>query len=143
MEPGLGDKQYLIFKKYFHSVPNPKRGEIILYHDPKSETVFVGRVIILPSEEFTISNGSIYIKNGEISKLDEPYLKPGFKYQTDVTGFWSELGQAQYIILPDNRNDQMMDFKKHMIEQSDIVGILMNGFWYPKKCLSNYCPDDF
>jgi len=144
MEPGLGHNQYLVFKKYFRTKPNPKRGDIILYRDPKSETIFVGRVILLPSEEFAVSNGSIYIKEKEVRKLDEPYLNSEFRYKVNVEEMWSKLEQTQYIVLPDNRQNQIIDFKKSIVEQRDILGILMASSWYPTKCsILSRCSDNF
>ena len=144
MEPTLGHKQYLVFKKYFHTVLNPHRGDIVLYLDPESRAASVGRVIILPSEKFTISEGSIYIDDGVVHRLEEPYLGKGVKNQVDIEGIWFELGKIQYLILADDRSNKMMNFKQSTFEKSNIVGILWIAPWYPKKCsLISYCPNDF
>jgi len=131
METNLGTNQYLVFKKYFRTAPHPQRGDIVLYHDPGSKVESVGRVIILPSEKYTVSEGSIYINQGESQKLDEPYLSPGVKNRVDIEKIWFELGKAQYIILPDNRRNKIMDFKKSTIEQNKIIGTLWTAIYYP------------
>ncbi len=140
MEPTLEPNQYLVFKKYVLTVANPKRGDIVLYRDPKSKAASVGRVIILPSEKFTVSEGSIYIDQEESQRLDEPYLKPGVKNRVEIEGIWFETGKAQYIILPDNRGN-ILNPKNSTVEQNNIIGTLLIAFWYPTKCfMVSYCP---
>ncbi len=140
MESILSPNQYLVFRKYFRAEPNPQRGEIVLYRDSKSNASFVGRVIILPSEKFTVSGGSIYINQEENQRLDEPYLRPGVKNRVEIEGIWFETGKAQYIILPDNRGGTL-NFKENTVEQSNIIGTLWTASWYPTKCFFvSYCP---
>lgn len=131
MESTLGSNQYLVFKKYFRTIVNPQRGDIVLYRDPKSKVASVGRVIILPSENFIVSEGSIYINQEESQRLDEPYLRPGVKNRVAIEGIWFETEKTQYIILPDNRGNSILDFKKNIVEQSDIIGTLWIASWYP------------
>lgn len=141
MEPVLKSNQYIIFKKYFRIEPNPQRGDIVLYRDSKSKAASVGRVIILPSEKFTISGGNIYINQEESQRLDEPYLRPGVKNRVEIEGIWFKTGKAQYIILPDNRGNSIFNLKESTVEQSDIIGILRTASWYPTECFFvSYCP---
>lgn len=141
MEPTLEPNQYLVFKKYFRIEPNPQRGDIVLYRDPKSKAASVGRVIILPSEKFTISGGNIYINQEESQRLDEPYLRPGVKNRVEIEGIWFKTGKAQYIILPDNRGNSIFNLKESIVEQDNIIGTLWTASWYPTECFFvSYCP---
>jgi len=56
---------------YMVSDPQPQRGDVITFWNEEMGKLLVKRVIGLPGEEITFSDGYVYI-NGQ--QLDEPYL---------------------------------------------------------------------
>ena len=80
----------------------PKRGDIIFFYFPDDETQkYVKRVIGLPGETVTITEGKIYIDGAE-EPLDEPYLKEEWTRGTGPYVF--EIPEDSYLCLGDNRN---------------------------------------
>lgn len=56
---------------YMFGDPTPKRGDVITFWNDELDQLLVKRVVGLPGDEITFSDGNVYV-NG--SKLDEPYL---------------------------------------------------------------------
>lgn len=83
-------------------IEDPKRGDVIFFPFPDNEKEkYVKRVIGLPGEKVTITDGKIYI-NDATEPLDEPYLKEEW---TRGTGpFVFEIPEDSYLCLGDNRN---------------------------------------
>lgn len=92
-----GDRLIGFRLAYFFS--NPKRGDIIIFKYPDDETQnYVKRVIGVPYDTVEVKNGVVYVNN---SALDEPYLKEPMR------GNFGPyiLGEDQYFVMGDNRND--------------------------------------
>lgn len=100
MEPTILNGQLMLLNKVFYRGDRePKRGESVVVEypgDPKHKR-YVKRVIGLPGEKVTVTNGNVYIN---LKKLTEPYLAYGT--YTDQDGQW-ELGGNQYFLMGDNR----------------------------------------
>ena len=81
----------------------PERGDIIIFRFPDDETQkYVKRVIGLPGEKVTITEGKIYINDSE-TPLKEDYLKETW---TEATGpFEFQVPSDSYLVMGDNRND--------------------------------------
>lgn len=86
-----------------YAFSEPQRGDIIIFKFPDDESEkYVKRIIGLPGETVTITDGKIYI-NDEQEPLEEDYLKEEW---TRATGpFTFEVPQDSYLVLGDNRND--------------------------------------
>jgi signal peptidase I len=77
MSPTFETGQYLIIDEITYKFEEPKRGDVIVLRYPKDTTkFFIKRVIGLPGETLTITDGMISItsKDGETIVLDEPYI---------------------------------------------------------------------
>ena len=81
----------------------PERGDIIIFRFPDDETQkYVKRVIGLPGEKVTITEGKIYLNDSE-TPLKEDYLKETW---TEATGpFEFQVPDDSYLVMGDNRND--------------------------------------
>jgi signal peptidase I len=96
------DGDYLIIDEISYNLGSPHRGEVIVFKyplDPKR--FFIKRIIGLPNEEISITEGVITIKNSESPEgfvLEEPYLKQEFK-----DSFQFKTGEKEYFVLGDNR----------------------------------------
>jgi signal peptidase I len=93
------DVLYIATKAYWFG--EPQYGDIVVFHnvrpDGSTERNLVKRVIGLPGDRISISNGAV-IRNGTV--LDETYLKSG-----TTPGSMSEVTvpERSYFVLGDNR----------------------------------------
>ena len=100
MEPTILNGQLVLFNKVFYRGDRiPQRGETVVVEYPgdPAHKRYVKRVVGLPDETITVSNGSVYINS---KKLAEDYLP--FGIETDKDGTW-RLNRDQYFLMGDNR----------------------------------------
>lgn len=104
MVPTFHDGDYLLIDELTYRLRDPQRGEVVVFHYPKDESLFfIKRIIGLPGERVRIENGSVTIINGEHPAglvLEESYLPS--EVQTNG-GEEVTLGESQYLVLGDNR----------------------------------------
>ncbi len=102
MYPALNDGDNLIVDKISYRFSDPKRFDVIVFpFRYQEDTYYIKRIIGLPGETVQIFDGDIYI-NGRV--LKEPFgsdkIKNGGLASETIT-----LGQNEYFVLGDNRND--------------------------------------
>jgi signal peptidase I len=86
-----------------YAFSEPQRGDIIIFNFPDDESQkFIKRVIGLPGEKVTITDGQIYI-NDAATPLNETYLKEEWVRSTGPYEF--DVPEGCYLVLGDNRND--------------------------------------
>lgn len=86
-----------------YAFSEPQRGDIIIFKFPDDESEkYVKRVIGLPGETVTITDGKIYIDDSE-TPLEEDYLKEAWVRATGPFEF--TVPQDSFLVLGDNRND--------------------------------------
>jgi signal peptidase I len=94
----IGDR--VIVNKLQYKFKEVSRGDIVAVYVPEEHKDLVKRVIGLPYEELFLNNdGNIYI-NGKL--LQEPYLPENTYYYENE---YFKLGQNQYFLMGDNRNN--------------------------------------
>ena len=72
MEPNLRENQRLVIEKVGYRLHGPRRGDVIVLHDPAgSSELLIKRVVALAGERVTIAQGHVYVDG---VALDEPYL---------------------------------------------------------------------
>lgn len=102
MEPNYTDRSiHLVYKlAYWHS--SPQRGDVIAIKIGETQKILLmKRVIGLPGEKVSISNGVVHI-NGE--PLDEPWVqKKRFPWNRKEV----ELKPDEYLVIGDNRSMPM------------------------------------
>ena len=103
MEPCLYNGQSVLINKISYSFGEPKRGDVIVFLPNGNENThyYIKRVIGLPGETVTISDGRIY--------LDGYFYEESDSYDTIEDGGIAEkgikLGEEEYFGLGDNRNN--------------------------------------
>ncbi|HEC30762.1 MAG TPA: signal peptidase I [Candidatus Yonathbacteria bacterium] len=102
MDPTFADKQYLIVDQLSYNLGTPERGDVVILRYPLDTSVFfIKRVVGLPNETVTITDGVVSITSPENElgiTLDEPYIKfPKFDSSTRT------LGDKEYFVMGDNR----------------------------------------
>jgi len=72
MQPNLHTNERLVIEKLSYHFHGPRRGDIVVLHDPSgSPELLIKRVVGLSGERVTIAHGRVFI-DGVV--LDEPYL---------------------------------------------------------------------
>lgn len=102
MDPTFETSQYLIVDELTYHFRTPERGSVLIFKYPKDPSkYFIKRIIGLPGETVTISDGVVSIKtpNAQTSfALDEPYVK--FTKKDNLTVV---LDSEEYFVMGDNR----------------------------------------
>jgi signal peptidase I len=122
MEPTLHDGQYLIITKISYWIHPPERGDIIVFHPPNNlGEDYIKRIVGLPGERIEVREGKVWV-DGVV--LDEPYVSsvPGY------SGSWV-LGEGEYLVLGDNRNNSSDSHSWGPLGKDQIVGKAWFSYW--------------
>lgn len=95
----------------------PRRGDVVAIRLAGESVMFMKRVVGLPGETVTFSNGRLLI-NGR--SLDEPYVK--FNCNWDFVPEHSRLGDEEYYVVGDNRVMPHTDYTQGAAKRERIVG---------------------
>ncbi len=119
-----GDR--LIGFRMSYMFSEPERGDIVIFKFPLDEKLtYIKRVIGLPGETVTITDGKIQIKDTETGKiiveeLDEYYLKEEWTSKCESYEF--VIPEDRYLMLGDNRNfsSDARDWQTNVANNPDI-----------------------
>ena len=126
MYPTFDNGEFVIVNKLAYRWSEPKRGDIIVFHNPRNPSVeYIKRIIGLPGETVTVSGGQVFI-NGEL--LDEPYISEDPLYENE----WIVPENALYV-LGDNRNNSSDSHSWGALPVEYIVGKAMLVYWPPER----------
>jgi signal peptidase I len=132
MEPNFYNNEYLIIDEITYRLHQPQRGDIIVFRYPKDpQEYFIKRVIGLPGEEVQIKDGGIMIFNSANpngSNLKETYLDPELKTNS-LTQEKIALGNNEYYVLGDNRNQSKDSRSFGPVDKSFIIGRVLFRGW--------------
>jgi signal peptidase I len=103
MFPTFHDGEYLIVDELSYLLGSPNRGDVIIFRFPgDTKRFFIKRIIGMPNEEVSITDGIVTIINKENPKgfkLDEPYIDEKFNTTSNY-----KTGEGEYFVMGDNRN---------------------------------------
>jgi signal peptidase I len=96
MMPTLGEQNYLMISKQSYRFGDVARDDIIVFHssltdDKGKEKLLIKRIIGIPGDVLTISDGKVY-RNG--FRIQEPYIMGGIEGETS--------GDLRNYVVPDN-----------------------------------------
>lgn len=124
MEPNFYDHEYLIIDELSYRLREPLRGEIVVFRYPRDPSqFFIKRVVGLPGETVEVSGGQVTIFNEEFPNgkvldeeayLDSEQLTQGKKRVT--------LGEDEYFVMGDNRDESLDSRSFGPVARSEIVG---------------------
>jgi signal peptidase I len=124
MLPNFHDHDYLIVDRLSYHTSQPQRGDVIVLKYPKDTSqFFIKRIIGLPGETISFSQGHVIITNAEHPngwQLNEPYLPmqdETFAGPSSVT-----LASGTYYVLGDNRTASSDSRVWGILPTDDIVG---------------------
>ena len=149
MEPTLAIGQRVLVNRLAYDFSSPHRGDIVVFHPPNSLTCaanvpasepcprsnsqpssqyFVKRVIGLPGDRISISNGHPVI-NGKLLR-NEPYITPCDGPSSDCSlPHAMTVPPGEYFMLGDNRGDSDDSRYWGPIPGSWIIGEVFATYW--------------
>ncbi len=129
MFPNFKNGDYIITDKITYRIGDPKRGDIVVFKNPKDETQdFIKRILGVPGDRIKVEGGKI-ILNG--TTLNEPYLNnittnPG-SFLREGTEFTVEPGH--YITIGDNRPASSDSREWGQITREEIIVKVFFRYW--------------
>jgi signal peptidase I len=125
MAPTLHEGQYLLVSKVSYWFSDPQRGDIMVFHPPTLPGEdYVKRIVGLPGEQLSIEGDRVLV-DGVL--LDEPYIAD----PSSGLHEW-ELGEGEYIVLGDNRDESEDSRKWGKLPRANIVGKAWVSYWPPE-----------
>lgn len=130
MSPNFASGDYLMIDELTYRIRLPDRGEVVVFRYPNDpSTFFIKRIIGLPGERVTVSDGKIVIYNGENKGgflLKESYLPANLSTQgsVDVT-----ISSGEYFVMGDNRPYSFDSRSWGKLPAKDIIGIARIRLW--------------
>lgn len=132
MLPNFHAGEYLIISRVHYLIDEPVRGDVAVFQAPRrdpSEPRLIKRVIGIPGDVVEFRNEELYV-NGE--HQPEPYFvnRPCISRCHDQR--W-ELGEDEYFMMGDNRNDSSDSRNFGTIDRASIVGRAIFRYWPPSQ----------
>ena len=128
MEPNFSTHDYLIIDEASYLIRQPARGEVIVFQYPKQPSVFfIKRIIGLPGETVLLDGSQVgIVDDGQTTILNEDYLRD---QQVSYGKSEIKLGQGEYFVMGDNRNNSYDSRNWGSLSRSYIVGIARLRLW--------------
>ena len=140
MDPTFETGDYLIVDELTYRFKAPERGSVLIFKYPRDpRKSFVKRVIGLPGETISISEGQVTIINIEHPEgltLNEPYVKLIKEDSVDYI-----LGQGEYFVMGDNRLSSADSRVWGPVPEANIVGRPIIRFFPPALFPGEYSYD--
>jgi len=134
MEPNFHDNEYLIIDELSYRLGSPHRGDVVVLHNPRRESeFFIKRVIGLPGETITISDGQVTITNTDHPDgfvLKESYLSKGLVTSGTLS---TPLAANEYYVLGDNRPSSLDSRVFGPIDRRELIGRTWIRAWPPQR----------
>lgn len=125
MEPNLHTDERLVVEKLSYRFHGPRRGDIVVLHDPSGgPELLIKRVVGLPGERVTMSDGRVYIDG---VALAESYLSQS----TQGSGRSWLVPPLTAFVMGDNRNASRDSRVFGPVSLDQIVGRALFRYWPP------------
>lgn len=122
MDNTFASGQYLIIDQISYYFEQPMRGEVIVFRYPRDPSkFFIKRIIGLPGDTVKIENSVVTIINSEYPEgfvIDEPYIKS----MKTAPLFTETLGEREYFVMGDNRDNSSDSRSWGVLQEERIVG---------------------
>ncbi len=122
MEETFQSGEYLIVDQVTYYFHKPERGDVIVFRYPKEPSkFFIKRVIGLPGDTVNIAGNVVTISNDANPNgtvLTEPYIK-----SMDIpTNLVETLGEREYFVMGDNRDESSDSRAWGVLQEGNIIG---------------------
>lgn len=128
MTPTFENGDYLIVDQLSYRFEEPKRGDVIVFHNPNSTAQFyIKRIIGLPGERVSIDGTVVEIRNEahpEGIALSEPYLGSKREDRREVA-----LQADEYFVMGDNRGASFDSRNWGPLKKNFITGRALLRLW--------------
>lgn len=122
MEPSLHDGEFVVINRLAYRWNDPQRGEIIVFRFPLDpERRFIKRIIGLPGDTVTVSEGQVLVNN---LPVQEPYVSAPPRYD----GTWT-VEDGHVFVLGDNRNNSSDSQNWGSLRTDEIIGKAIIVYW--------------
>lgn len=103
----------------------PERFDIIIFNAPDDGELYIKRIIGLPGEKVTISDGSVLINN---KIIDDSFIMEPMEDNEDME---FHVPEGHYFVLGDNRNDSYDSryWDDPYVSQNSIVAKAVFKYW--------------
>lgn len=130
MHPTLVSGDYILTNKLSYRVFEPKRGEIIVFKNPKGTEDFIKRIMGSAGDRVKIAGGKVFI-NGD--QLQEEYLDSTVNTNA-IGGFMREgeeveIPKGEYLVFGDNRVASSDSREWGFITTDEIIGKAFFRYW--------------
>jgi signal peptidase I len=122
MEDTFHNGEYLIVDQLSYHLSSPTRGDVVIFRYPRDPSkFFIKRIIGVPGDTITIEGSTVSIKNEQHPNgivVNEPYvtsMRPG-------TTVVEELGEREYFVMGDNRDESSDSRVWGVLQEENIIG---------------------
>lgn len=146
MQPSFHEGQFLIVSRLHYLFGEPTRGDIIVFDRPGdddmvNDPLLIKRLIGLPGDHVQISTGETRV-NGVL--LNEPYINQTDRPFScnanrivpingrDITPCDVVLGENEYFMMGDNRNNSTDSREFGIVTRDRIIGQAIFRYWPPQ-----------
>jgi signal peptidase I len=124
MLPNLREGEFILVDKVTYFFGAPQRGDIVVFHRSDEPKDLIKRVIGLPGDTIEAIDGVVHINQ---QALDEPYLEGVTTLNLNAR----VLGEDEYFVMGDNRNNSKDSRSFGPIHRADILGRAWVIYWPP------------
>ncbi len=120
MEPNFYERDYLIIDEISYRFNQPERGDVVVFKAPVGKDYYLKRIIGLPGERVKIEDNKVIIYNEQNPQgflVEEDYLS-----EETVGKINQTLGEDEYFVMGDNRDESYDSRRFGPIVKDDIVG---------------------
>lgn len=132
MDNTFASGQYLIVDQVSYYFQEPARGDVIVFRYPRNpSTFFIKRIIGVPGDTITIENSQVKIVNNEHPEgfiLEEPYIRT----MAPEPKMTEELGDREYFVMGDNRDNSSDSRRWGVLPEDRIVGRALVRLFPPR-----------
>ena len=115
MEPTYHDGKINMINRQAYRWSKPKRGDVVCIKASGIHLMYFKRIIGLPSETLSITNGTVYIDG---RPLDEPYVRNRYPWEEPPR----KLEADEYYLIGDNRGMPQEQHDKGVASADHIAG---------------------
>jgi signal peptidase I len=130
MEPTFYGDDRLVVSRVNYLIGDPQRGDILVFNslvpaEAERGVMLIKRVVGVPGDTIVIKEQKVYLND---VKLDESYIKEACQLSRCRDNSWV-LGDEEYFMMGDNRNNSRDSRVFGPVPLSKIVGQVVLRYW--------------